>query len=339
MAETFVSRKREIARPSTALLAGALVLAALIALPFAAQALGAPALVTLATRILIFAIAAGSLNLALGYGGLVSFGHAAYFGVGGYVVGILYQQFVAGEPLFGIIPGSNQFIVTAAAAILVSGIAAAAFGALSLRTSGVQFIMITLAFAQMLFFLFVSLKTYGGDDGLIIRRRNELFGLNTRDDLTFYFICLVCAGLFFLLLMRIVRSRFGLVIAGIRQNERRMASIGIPTYPYKLAAFVISGMGCGLAGALMANFSRFVSPDMLHWMQSGELMIMVILGGAGTVFGPAMGAALLVILETLLAAWTEHWPFVLGPVLILIILFFPGGLHSIATKMRGGPHG
>src|SRR5882757_7496070 len=340
IAETFASPKtgvsqRDVVRFCLMLI----VLAALVALPFAARALDAANLTTLATRIVIFAIAAASLNLALGVGGMVSFGHAAFFGIGGYVVGILYQHFVSDEPLFGFISGTNQLVITAAAAILVSGLAAALFGALSLRTSGVQFIMITLAFAQMLFFLFVSLKAYGGDDGLIVRRRNVLFGLDTRDDATFYFICLAVAVAFFALLHRIMRSRFGLVLGGIRQNERRMASIGIPVYSCQLVAFVISGMGCGLAGALMASFARFVSPDMVKGMQSGELMIMVILGGAGTLFGPALGAALWIILETSLAAWTEHWQFVLGPVIILIILFFRGGLQGILTMIRGIAHG
>jgi branched-chain amino acid transport system permease protein len=339
-AESFAGQKAGVSRRDGMQVGIVLVvLALLVALPFAARALDTANFITLATRIVIFAIAAASLNLALGVGGMVSFGHAAFFGIGGYVVGILYQHFVSDDPLFGFISGSNQLIVTAAAAILVSGFVAALFGALSLRTSGVQFIMITLAFAQMLFFLFVSLKAYGGDDGLIVRRRNVLPGLDTRDDTTFYFICLAIAVVFFALLNRIMRSRFGLVLGGIRQNERRMASIGIPTYSYQLAAFVISGMGCGLAGALMANFSRFVSPDMLHWMQSGELMIMVILGGAGTLFGPALGAALWILLESSLAAWTEHWQFVLGPVIILIILFFRGGLQGILTMIRGSAHG
>ena len=181
--------------------------------------------------------------------------------------------------------------------------------------------MITLAFAQMLFFLFVSLKAYGGDDGLIVRRRNVLSDLNTRDDTTFYFVCLALAVVWFALMARLVRSRFGVVLGGIRQSERRMAAIGVSTYRYKLVAFVISGMGTGLAGALMANFARFVSPDMLHWTQSGELMIMVILGGTGTLIGPALGAVVLIGLETVLAAWTEHWQVVLGPILILIVLF------------------
>ena len=317
-----------------AVLAAAL---ALVLLPFAAQALGQPALVPLASRALIYGIAAASLNLALGFGGMVSFGHAAFFGVGGYAVGILYQTY-AGDGLFlGLIPGSNRLLVTVPAAMLTAGLAAALVGALSLRTSGVQFIMITLAFAQMLFFLFVSLKAYGGDDGLIIRRRNVLLDLDMRDDATFYFVCLAAAALVFAALWRIAGSRFGLVLVGIRQSERRMAAIGVAPYPYKLAAFVLSGMGAGLAGALMANLMRFVSPDMLHWSKSGELMIMVILGGVGTLTGPFLGAAALVVLESLLTRWTEHWPLALGAILLVVVLFTHGGLRTLLARLGSGP--
>lgn len=309
---------------------------ALIALPFVVQAIGQPALVPLATRVLIYAIAAASLNLALGFGGMVSFGHAAFFGIGGYVVGILYRTMMDDGLFLGFIPGTDQLLITLPAALVIGGLFACVIGALSLRTSGVQFIMITLAFAQMLFFLFVSLKAYGGDDGLTIRRRNALFSVNTRDDITFYFICLVIAALVFLALWRIVGSRFGMVLAGIRQNERRMAAIGIAPYRYKLAAFVISGMGAGLAGALMANYLRFVSPDMLHWTKSGELMIMVILGGVGTLLGPLLGAAALVVLETVLTGWTEHWQIVLGPILLLVVLFTQGGLNGLLGRIGLG---
>jgi branched-chain amino acid transport system permease protein len=314
----------------------AAVLLCLVALPYVAKAIGDLALISLATRMAIYAIAAASLNLILGYGGLVSFGHAAFFGVGGYVVGILYSHFVSGDLFLGFVPGSNQLLVTLPLAVLLSGIVAILLGSLSLRTSGVQFIMITLAFAQMLFFLFVSLKYYGGDDGLIVRRRNTLPGLDLRDDTTFYFVCLGIAVAFFGFCARLVRSRFGLVLGGIRQNERRMAALGISTYSYKLAAFVIAGMGAGLAGALAANFARFVSPEMLHWTKSGELMIMVILGGSGTLIGPALGAVLLIGLETMLAAWTEHWQFVLGPILIFVVLFTHGGVWSLLTIRRRG---
>jgi branched-chain amino acid transport system permease protein len=316
----------------------ALFVAGAIAFPFLAKALGDPALITLATRIAIYAIAAASLNLILGYGGLVSFGHAAYFGVGGYVVGILNQHFLSGEPFLGFIPGTNQFIITLVAAMAVSGLCALILGALSLRTSGLQFIMITLAFAQMLFFLFVSVKTYGGDDGLIVRRRNVLLDLRMADDTVFYFVCVAIATLYFLVFAKLVRSGFGLVLGGVRQNERRLAAIGISTYQYKLVAFVIAGVGAGLAGALMANFAKFVSPDMLHWSRSGELMIMVIIGGAGTLLGPAAGAAVLLGLETVLTGWTEHWQFVLGPILVVIALFTGGGLLS-RLQRQSSDHG
>lgn len=321
-------------RLSLILIAVGLVL--LIALPWLAKAFGSPATIGLATRILIYAIAAASLNLALGYGGMVSFGHAAFFGLGGYVVGILYHHFIASEPLLGILPGSNAFLVAVPVAMLVTGLMAAVIGALSLRTSGVQFIMITLAFAQMLFFFFAALKVYGGDDGLIIRRRNTLLDLNMRDDATFYFLCLGAMTAVFFLKWRIVNSRFGRVLGGIRQNERRMQASGLSPYRYKLAAFILSGLGTGLAGALMANYLRFVSPDMLHWTKSGELMIMVILGGVGTVFGPFFGAGALVLLETGLAGLTEHWQVILGPILLIVVLFRTDLRRFIAQIARRG---
>ncbi len=314
-------------------LAVIVVLAVALTLPFLAKALGNPALVTLATRVIIYAIAAASLNLIIGYGGMVSFGHAAYFGLGGYVIGILYAHAVSREPLLGFIPGTDLFFLTIPAAMLISGLAAAALGALSLRTSGVQFIMITLAFSQMVFFLFLSLKAYGGDDGLIVRRRNLIPGLDMRDDSTVYYVCLTMLALFLWAMSRVARSPFGFLLQGIRQNERRIAAIGVPAYRYKLAAFVIAAMGAGLAGALMANFARFVSPDMLHWTKSGELMIMVVLGGMGTLFGPVAGAAALIGLETVLTAWTEHWQLILGPLLVLIVLFSRGGLAGLAGKL------
>ena len=313
-----------------------LAVVALAALPTIADATGYSALTSLATRVLIYGIAAASLNFVLGYGGMVSFGHAAFFGIGGYVVGILYQHYALEEPLFGFISGTNQMLITLPAAILVSGVMAGLIGALSLRTGGIQFIMITLAFAQMLFFLFVSLKTYGGDDGLIIRRANELPGLNMRDKATVYYVCLAITVLFVIGLWRLVNSRFANVIVGLRQSEKRMAAIGLPAYRYKLAAFVISGMGCGLAGALMANFLRYASPDMLHWTKSGELMVMVILGGVGTLFGPFIGAAVFIVLESILASWTEHWQLALGAILLVIVLYTQGGVQALLSRLPGG---
>ena len=325
---------------STEILTPRLVLTAvltigLLALPFLGATLNVSAIVGLGTQILIYAIAAMSLNLILGYGGMVSFGHAAFFGIGGYVVGILYQHFAEGSSFLGLLPGSSAFLVAVPLAMLVSGAAAAIIGAFSLRTGGVQFIMITLAFAQMLFYVFVSLKTYGGDDGLMMRRRDALPFVDTRDDTTFYFLCLVLAALWFALTAVLVRSPFGFVLAGLRQNERRMAAMGVAPYPYKLAAFVIAGMGAGLAGALMANYLRFASPDMMHWAKSGELMMIVILGGVGTLTGPLLGAAALVLLETSLTAATENWQLPLGVTLLAVVLFTQGGLSAILRRVLG----
>lgn len=313
------------------LLGLALLLA--IALPWLAEAAGSPATISLATRMAVYAIAAASLNLVLGYGGLVSFGHAAYFGLGGYAVGILYAHWRSEELLLGLIPGSIGLLPTLGAAMLLGGASAAILGALSLRTRGVQFIMITLAFAQMLFFLFVSLKAYGGDDGLSIRRRGEFPGLDLRDPAQLYWLCLGLLVVWLLVLWRVTRSRFGRVLAGARQSERRMAALGVSVYPYRLVAFVISGMGTALAGGLMANALRFVSPDMMHWAKSGELMIMVILGGLGTLLGPVLGAIALVGLESWLSAWTEHWQFILGPILLAVVLFGRGGLMALLRKV------
>jgi branched-chain amino acid transport system permease protein len=324
-------RRRRLPSPGSLLGAAALLLA--IALPFLAEALGSPAFVSLATRMAIYAIAAASLNLALGFGGMVSFGHAAFYGLGGYAVAILYAHWSWQEPLLGLIPGSTNLVVTLLAAMLTGGVAAAAIGALSLRTSGMQFIMITLAFAQMLFFLFVSLKVYGGDDGLSLRRPGEFPGLNLRQPAQIYWLSLGLLLVWLSLLRRITCSRFGQVLAGARQSERRMAALGVSTYPYKLTAFVLSGMGAALAGALMANATRFVSPDMMHWTKSGELMVMVILGGVGTLLGPVFGAVALVGLEYLLSGLTEHWQFILGPILLLMVLFGRGGLMALLRRL------
>ena len=323
------------ARPSMALrwLSALVVAALLIALPFAVRAAGYESFTGLATQVLIYGIAALSLNLILGYGGMVSFGHAAFFGVGAYTVGILYYHLADDSLFLGFIPGTDAMLITVPAAMILAGLVAAIIGAFSLRTGGVQFIMITLAFAQMLFFLFVSLDTYGGDDGLIMRRRDVLPFLDTRDPTTFYYLCLGAAALWLLLTSCIVRSRFGFVLNGMRQNEQRMAATGFAPYPYKLVAFIIAGMGAGLAGALMANYLRFASPDMLHWTKSGELMMMVILGGAGTLFGPLLGAGALVVLESVLAAYTENWQLPLGIILLLIVLFSHGGLVALIRRL------
>ncbi|QPM90263.1 branched-chain amino acid ABC transporter permease [Pseudooceanicola algae] len=313
----------------------ALAILLLAVIPPIAEALGERAFPSLIARIMIYAIAVASLNLILGYGGMISFGHAAFFGIGNYVVGILYVHHAEEAPLWGLIPGSDQLLVTLPAAVLVAGFAALIVGALALRTGGVQFIMITLAFAQMIFFFFVSLQQYGGEDGLIIRKSNQLFGLNLRDKTVMYYVILVVMVAFFAGLWRVVNSSFGTMLAGIRQNERRMNALGISTYRYKLYGFVLAGMGAGLAGGLMAVFLRFASPDTLHWTESGELMIMVILGGVGTFFGPILGAAAFLFLQTYLSAWTEHWHLVFGLILLVVVLGTRGGLMGLIARIRG----
>lgn len=312
------------------------VAAALLSLPGASNALNAPSLTGLLTQVLIYSIAAMSLNLVLGYGGMVTFGHAAFFGTGGYVVGILYQDFADSTKIFGFLPGTDNLTIALLAALLVGAAVSTVIGSLSLRTSGVPFIMITLAFAQMLYFLFVSLKAYGGDDGLMMRRRDVLPLIDVRDDVTYYYVCLTLALGWFLVSFCLVRSRFGAVISGLRQNERRMVAIGVSPYPYRLVVFVIAGAGAALSGALMANYSRFVSPDMMHWTKSGELMMMVILGGAGSLVGPILGAGALVVLETVLAAQTENWQFYLGVILLTIVMSTHGGLAAL-VRGKGIP--
>ncbi len=303
--------------------AGLLLLAGL---PLLASVLAMPDLVSLGSQIAIYAIAACGLNLLIGGTGLASFGHAGFFGLGGYVVGILAFHAADGSAAFGVFPGATQAWVVWPIAIAVSGLAALAIGALSLRTSGVSFIMITLAFAQMLFYLFVALKTYGGDDGLGFRRRNAIPWVDPRDDVAFYYVCAALLVLVLVGLRRLAGARFGLVLHGIRQNERRMAAIGLATFRYKLAAFVLAGAIAGLAGALQANLLRFVSPDMLHWTTSGDFMVMVVLGGSGAVVGPVFGAATLVLLQSWLTQWTEHWMIVLGPLLVAAILLARRGI-------------
>jgi len=292
-----------------------LVILALVPVP--ALALHQPFYLALVARIMIFAIAAMSLDLILGYGGLVSFGHAVYLGIGGYAVGIL--------SFHGIDNGFVQFAVAIAASAMV----ALAIGAVSLRTSGVYFIMITLAFSQMVYFLAVSQNQYGGDDGLNIRRPSD-FGnwLPLDRPLVLYYVTFALLAALLFLASRIVASRFGMVLQGARSNERRMAAIGFSVFRYRLAGFVVAGAMCGIAGALFANLTLFVSPSIMHWSRSGEIMVMVILGGMGTLYGPVLGAALYLVFESVLSRVTEHWQAVLGPLLVLIVLFARAGLFG-----------
>ncbi|NLS74115.1 branched-chain amino acid ABC transporter permease [Bradyrhizobium brasilense] len=303
----------------------ALMCAALMLLPLYSAVTGNIFILTLFTRIVIFALAAASLNLIMGYGGMMSFGHAAYLGIGGYAVGILAAE--------GVGSGFIQWPV----ALAVSALFALLIGALSLRTRGVYFIMITLAFAQMAYYIASALSRYGGDDGLTVYKRSDFAGLiNLSDRNQFYYLCLAClfGGLY--LIWRIVNSRFGLVVQGVRSNEQRMQAIGFHANRYRLVCFVISGTICGLAGALLANNTDFVSPAVMYWTRSGDLMVMVILGGMGSLFGPVIGAIVYLLLEELLSQFTEYSGLILGPVLLLIVLFARGGIMGLLGRMRRG---
>lgn len=300
------------------------IFAALALFPLAA-AFGAEShLLTLATRVVIFAIAAVSLDLILGYGALVSFGHAAFLGIGAYAAGMLGAH------------GIKDAALHLPVALLACGAFALITGALSLRTKGVYFIMITLAFGQMAFFLAVSLSAYGGDDGMTLSGRSLFFGQSwIKSDRHFYYLALGFLVGSYALCRSLIASRFGRVIRGARENPVRMAAIGFPLFRYQLAIYVISGMMCGLAGFLLANQTEFVSPAYMTWQRSGELIVMVVLGGLGSLHGAIIGAAAFLLLEEWLSGLTEHWKMIFGPFLVIVVLFARGGLMGGLAKVRG----
>ena len=307
------------------------LLALLAAVPPLASAFNEPFYLDLFRRIMIFAIAALSLNLILGYGGMVSFGHAAYLGIGAYSVGIL--------AFYDITSGWLQWPLAIGASALV----AAAIGAVSIRTSGIYFIMITLAFTQMLYYFGISLEEFGGDDGMRLKAKSDFSGLvDLNDPASFYYLVLVLLVLLLWLVQRLVNSRFGRVIRAAHSNEARTRAIGLSPYPYRLAAFVIAGAICGLAGALLVNHTAYLTPDFMNWTRSGELMFMVILGGIATTSGPLLGAAALLLLEDWLQGsdllpkdWVrDHWQLYLGLILILVVVFAKRGLAGLF----GGRH-
>jgi branched-chain amino acid transport system permease protein len=309
--------------PRNAFVAGVIAILALV--PVYAEVTGNTFMVSLFTRIVILAIAAVSLNLIMGFGGMVSFGHAVYLGIGGYAVGILAKE--------GIDSGLLQWPLALAASALF----ALAVGALCLRTRGVYFIMITLAFAQMVYYVAIGLDRYGGDDGMTIYKRSQFGGLiDLSNKMAFYYLCLALLLATIYIVWRLVHSRFGMVIQGARSNERRMRAIGFPTYRYKLLCFVFAGMLCGLAGALLANHTDFISPALMHWTRSGDLIVMAVLGGMGTVFGPVIGAVALLVLEELLSGITEYWQIILGPLFLLVVLFARGGIDGLLAGVSRG---
>ena len=287
----------------------------LIALPPVMNAMGAGYYVSTAGKIVVFAIAATSLNLVLGYGGMVSFGHAAFFGLGAYATGVLISE--------GVLNAGVHLVVTVA----VTALAALVIGAISLRTRGVYFIMITLAFGQMLYYLANSIKGYGGDEGLNIRARSMLgFGLDLKDPPTFYYVALAMLAATLFGLRAFVRSNFGKAIVATRDDDVRAEALGFATYRYRLIVFVAAGAIAGIAGALSVNQQGYVSPSLMHWTQSGTLMVMVILGGVASLWGGVLGAAVLVLLQETLSAYTTHWEFWTGWVLLAVVLFARHGL-------------
>jgi branched-chain amino acid transport system permease protein len=323
--------------PRNVVVVALLVLLALV--PVYAAITGNAFLMTLFTRIVILAMAATSLNLILGYGGMVSFGHAVYLGIGGYAIGILAHE------------GMGSGFVQWPVAIVACALFALGVGALSLRTRGLYFIMITLAFAQLVYYFGVGLDRYGADDGLNIYRRSQFIDfVNLSNRTQFYYVCLVLLLASIYLTWRIVNSRFGQVIQGSRSNDRRMQAIGFPTYRYRLIAFVIAGTMCGLSGVLLANHTEFVSPAMMHWTRSGDLIVMVVLGGMASTFGPLIGAVTFMVLEESLPMLikllatpiigpaagraAEYWQIVLGPLFLLVVLFARGGINGLLESMR-----
>jgi branched-chain amino acid transport system permease protein len=309
--------------PRTAVNIALLIILALV--PVYATLTTDPFVMTLFTRVVILAMAALSLNLIMGFGGMVSFGHAAYLGIGGYAVGILAKE--------GIGSGFVQWPI----AIAASALFALIVGALSLRTRGVYFIMITLAFAQMAYYVAIGLDRYGGDDGLTIYKRSQFGDLVDLNDKTlFYYLCFALLLASIYLVWRIVNSRFGLVIRGARSNERRMRAIGFPTFRYKLVCFVIAGALCGLAGALLANHTDFISPAMMHWTRSGDLMVMAVLGGMQAMFGPLIGATTFLLLEEGLSRITDYPNLALGPLLLCVAIYAHGGIDGLISGARRG---
>lgn len=313
-------------------LVGVALIAGLILVPAWAHAADQPFTITLATRAVILALAAVGLNIALGMGGLVSLGHAVFFGIGGYAMAILAHHaqtytVLTDWPLT--LPGTKFMPTIWLVATVASAFAALVIGVLSLRTSGVYFIMITLAFGQMFFFFSISWAAYGGEDGLSIYVRNGFPGMNTLVPIHFYTLCflVLCAALF--INVRLAASPFGLALNAARQTPARVATVGLHPDRLKLVAFVISGAITGLAGALFADLNRFVSPTMFSWQTSGEIMVLVILGGVGRPFGPVAGAVAFVTLEHVLGGITVFWHVFLGVILLAIVLFARGGLVGL----------
>lgn len=306
----------------------AIVLFALLALLPVAVSLGLPAhWLTLVTRAMIFAIAALSLDLILGVGGLVSFGHAAFVGIGAYATGIMITE------------GRSEALLILPVVLVLCALFGAVTGAVSLRTRGVTFIMITLAFGQMVYFLAQALSAYGGDDGLTLYEHSTILGFDPfKNRIGFFYVVLGVLLACYVLIRIIVASRFGRVLRAARENATRVAVTGFQVGRIRLVAYVISGMIAGLSGFLLANHTEFVSPAYMSWPRSGELIFMVVLGGVGSLHGAIIGALAFLFAEDVLSGWTEHWKVIFGPMIVLFVLFTRGGLAGLMRKLGAGRH-
>lgn len=312
----------------------AIVCIALLALvPTLSAMFDNPFLIRLFTRVLIFAIVAVALNFVLGFGGLVSMMHAGLFGVGAYVVAILAVHDFDGDSLW-IFPGTSNLAITIPLAIVVTALVALLSGAISLRTSGAYFIMITLAFNQMLYYFFVALQKYGGEDGQQILASLSFAGFDITKRVTFYYVSLAVLVAVMLLFWRLVNSRFGIILRATAQNERRVVALGVSPLRYKLAAFVISGAITGLAGGLWAAGQQFVSPADLSWIRAADFVVMAVLGGMTRVWGAVLGAVVIVLLEALLPNYTQYWQMPFGLIVILIVVYLQGGLAGLFVRDR-----
>jgi len=294
-----------------------------LALPTLLTAIGQAFYIGFASRVLIFALAATSLNLVLGFGGMVSLGHAAFLGAGAYVAAICQQA------------GINEALIAFPLAMGCAGLFALLVGAVSLRTRGVYFIMITLAFAQMAYYLFVSARAWGGDDGLPLTGKMSFAGIGLDGDAPLYYLALGCLTLVMVFFGRLADARFGRTLQAIRENETRMEALGYPVFRYRLVAFALGGALAGLAGALLANLTGLASPNLLQWTQSGTLLVMVIIGGVGYLYGGVVGAVVLLMLEEVLVGVTPHWHIVLGLLLLGVVLFAPKGVAALFGKRHG----
>lgn len=313
-------------------IANGLILLALLVGPPLALYLDARFWLDILTRLVILSIAAVGLNLILGYGGMVSFGHAAFIGIGAYAVGIpSYHVLYGGLELFATTNGFAHIAI----GMVLCALFALITGAISLRTKGVYFIMITMAFGQMMYYAFVSMETYGGDDGLTIDTRSEFPLISLDKPLVMYAVSFLSLLAVLYLVYRLTNSRFGMVLQASKQNEERIRALGVNAYIYKLTAYVISGVICGYAGFLLGNFTTFISPEMMDWTRSGELMFMVILGGAAYLFGPLIGVAVFLVLEQTLSGVMVHWHLPFGIMLILSVLFVKGGLSGQLDRWGG----